>query len=144
MSKESNLLAAGAVLPYALATKRRSKMTVVNDKTGNRITVRFRRPPGFNRVLVDLMTGPDNMNSYSFIGSLSPNGDLQVSSRSLASRENREKTRTILNWTFAAAQAGNLRTVRCLHEGVCSRCGRVLTTPESIALGLGPTCREAA
>lgn len=26
------------------------------------------------------------------------------------------------------------------HSGNCSRCGRLLTTPESIAIGLGPVC----
>ena len=28
------------------------------------------------------------------------------------------------------------------HEGVCCRCGRPLTNPASIALGIGPTCAE--
>lgn len=28
-----------------------------------------------------------------------------------------------------------------LHENVCGRCGRALTDPESIQLGLGPICR---
>ena len=28
------------------------------------------------------------------------------------------------------------------HEGVCCRCGRPLTNPKSIALGIGPTCAE--
>ncbi len=28
------------------------------------------------------------------------------------------------------------------HEGKCARCGRKLTTPESIQRGLGPECAE--
>lgn len=28
------------------------------------------------------------------------------------------------------------------HEGICSRCGRPLTNPESIEFGIGPICRE--
>lgn len=28
------------------------------------------------------------------------------------------------------------------HMGVCSRCGRPLTNPDSIELGIGPVCRE--
>lgn len=28
------------------------------------------------------------------------------------------------------------------HEGICSRCGRPLTNPMSIRLGIGPTCME--
>lgn len=30
------------------------------------------------------------------------------------------------------------------HDGRCRRCGRKLTTPESIARGLGPECAEQA
>ena len=30
--------------------------------------------------------------------------------------------------------------LRVLHHGRCGRCGRKLTTPESIRLGLGPVC----
>ena len=29
-----------------------------------------------------------------------------------------------------------------MHSGVCSACGRKLTTPESIRTGLGPVCRS--
>lgn len=32
--------------------------------------------------------------------------------------------------------------VELYHEGVCSRCGRPLTNPESIEIGIGPKCRE--
>ena len=31
--------------------------------------------------------------------------------------------------------------MQLFHEGVCSRCGRPLTNPESIEIGIGPTCR---
>lgn len=30
----------------------------------------------------------------------------------------------------------------CWHEGVCGRCGRELTVPESIESGLGPICAK--
>lgn len=29
------------------------------------------------------------------------------------------------------------------HEGICSVCGRPLTNPESIQIGVGPVCRES-
>ena len=29
-----------------------------------------------------------------------------------------------------------------LHEGICCKCGRPLTNPESIELGIGPVCAE--
>lgn len=34
----------------------------------------------------------------------------------------------------------NQRGVSLLHEGICCRCGRPLTHPESIEVGFGPEC----
>ena len=34
--------------------------------------------------------------------------------------------------------------MKLYHEGVCCRCGRQLTTPESIECGMGPVCRNIA
>ncbi len=36
-------------------------------------------------------------------------------------------------------QAGKMYA---MQSGNCYRCGRLLTTPESVAAGLGPTCRS--
>lgn len=33
--------------------------------------------------------------------------------------------------------------MRIYHEGICAICGRKLTTPKSIMLGMGPQCRRA-
>lgn len=120
-------------------------MTIVNDATEKRVTVRFRRPKGFSsKVLVDVMTGSDNEVSFQFIGSVPMNGDL-VYSPSLAAKAPAEKAefaKTVLNWTFGAVQRGDLKTVRVLHEAVCARCGRKLTVPESIDSFMGPECRS--
>lgn len=32
--------------------------------------------------------------------------------------------------------------MQCMHLGKCGRCGRLLTEPESIRTGFGPTCLE--
>lgn len=34
--------------------------------------------------------------------------------------------------------------MKLYHEGVCCRCGRPLTTPESIERGMGPVCMNIA
>ena len=118
--------------------------TLVNDATGNRITVRFRRPNDkdgnpFKSVMVDLMTGSDNEESFSFIGTL--NGDtVRISPKQRTNLQKAQLAGTILNWTIAHAAADDLRTVRVLHSGSCGRCGRKLTVPESIDTGLGPEC----
>lgn len=36
-----------------------------------------------------------------------------------------------------------INPMRVFHEGICSVCGRKLTTPKSIECGIGPKCRKA-
>lgn len=44
-------------------------------------------------------------------------------------------------WAWRKLWEGEIPTsLEILHEGKCGRCGRALTTPISIALGLGPEC----
>lgn len=144
----SHSLTPAAVPLFIRATREgRNKgttMTVVNDATGNRVTVRFRRPKGFNKsVLVDVMTGCDNESDFKFVGSVPLEGDLGYTESQWvkAPHEKAALARTILNWTFAAVKAGDLKTVRVLHEAKCARCGRKLTVPESIDAFMGPECR---
>ena len=147
--KATHALTAENVLNYfnsPRANRRKgARVTVVNDATGNHFTFRFRRPVNkatgqeFTCVLVDLMTGTDNESSYSFIGTL--RGDyVAVSPKAKTSKERADKAALVLNWTIKAAQGGDLKTVRCLHFGTCGRCGRTLSTPESVDQGLGPEC----
>lgn len=138
-----------AVVPMFIRATREGRakgttMTVVNDATGKRVTVRFRRPKGFDKtVLVDVMTGSDNESSFKFVGSVPLVGDLVYteSKWAKAPQEKADLARTILNWTFGAVKRGDLQTVRVLHEAVCARCGRKLTVPESIDSFMGPECR---
>lgn len=48
-------------------------------------------------------------------------------------------------WIVSRLAAGRdvADQVELRHEGSCGRCGRKLTTPESIDTGLGPVCAEA-
>ena len=143
-----NELSPASVIPFALSPREGrgagATMTVVNDATGGRVTVRFRRPEGFTSVLVDVMDGSDNETSFSFVGSVRVPSEgapfVAISRHAKADGERSRKAKAVLDWTFRAASAGDLRTVRALHSGCCGRCGRKLTVPESIDTGLGPVC----
>jgi len=53
------------------------------------------------------------------------------------------QTRVVTVWDslWAAVLNGRMpEGVEVWHEGQCGRCGRALTVPESIAMGLGPEC----
>jgi len=147
-----NELKPESVVPFVLSPREGraagATMTVVNDATGGRVTVRFRRPEGFTSVLVDVMDGSDNETSFSFVGSVRvPRGEgapfVSISRHAKAEGDRSRKAKTILDWTFRAAEGGDLRTVRALHSGCCGRCGRKLTVPESIDTGLGPVCARS-
>ena len=48
-------------------------------------------------------------------------------------------------WQFPVAQLDGLTFHEALevwHEGKCCRCGRTLTVPESVKLGIGPGVRR--
>lgn len=140
----SNVLSASNVLPYVMAPREGRRngctMTVVNDATGGRVTVRFRKPSGFDKVVVDVMVNNDNEEGFAYAGVL-VGTNLSISSKCKTPTEKVLYAKKVLDWTLNAAVKGNLKTVRCLHEGRCARCGKKLTVPESIDSGLGPECR---
>jgi len=146
-------LAADAVLTYVTHPKEGSRkgatLTVVNDVSGGRVTVRFRKPKGFKAVLVDVMTGSDNESDYAFAGTL-VGTELRISPKAKAPEAKAKVAKAILDWTFArvagghplegAKSDGTPFSVRCLHSGRCACCGRKLTVPSSLDKGVGPEC----
>lgn len=50
---------------------------------------------------------------------------------------------TPLHWYIKQLHKGSVPTAATLeHNGTCGKCGRPLTDPDSIQLGLGPTCAK--
>lgn len=89
---------------------------------------------------VDLLTGPDNTNDYTYIGVINRQG---------AYRPNTQRINTnayaVFDWFYTRLRDGKpTPNCECFHEGRCGKCGRVLTVPESIESGLGPICKELA
>lgn len=83
---------------------------------------------------VSLLCGPDNELDYHFIG-------VVVAERyrhSLRSRVDPE-AQGVKAFAWFTRHLGS-PDVAVLHSGRCGRCGRTLTTPESIRTGLGPVC----
>ncbi len=91
-----------------------------------------------------LLTGPDNTNDYTYIGKLDPfTGQVNTTFKS-ASFAN-SFTLKLLNRVLARVwsddhAAFEVHGYKLHHEGYCGRCGRMLTTPESVKRGIGPEC----
>lgn len=114
--------------------------TVVTGNTHRTFRVRTNEPdsnfaPG--RQVIGFLSGPDNSSDYinfAFVGNerifpwkrFSTGYDhILAAARYLVQGDQEAAGR------MYAMQSGN-----------CYRCGRTLTTPESIELGIGPTCRN--
>ena len=146
----ANELTPAAILPFVTAARpgrtKGATVTIQNTATGNRMTMRFRKPAlkdgqdeAHVPVWVEVMDGPDNESHFSFVGTLWGN-TLVPSKFAKAAPGKVAQAKVMLDWTLAAAAKGDLRTVRVQHSGCCGRCGRKLTVPESIDIGLGPEC----
>lgn len=95
---------------------------------------------------VKLLCGPDNTSDYAYLGKLDTyTGQVKTTAKSLYP-ETAAPVR-LVNRILARVWSGDHDAYerfgfRCHHEGKCGRCGRTLTTPESIERGLGPECAK--
>jgi hypothetical protein len=95
---------------------------------------------------VNLLTGPDNESSYTYLGKLDPfTGQVVPTAKSGWREKEAPYHVTLLNrvlarvWSFDHA-AFERHGYQLLHAGKCGRCGRTLTVPASIETGIGPEC----
>lgn len=128
---------------FALAGS--ARFTLVSRRTGTRFTYWVRagddptRPIWFVRVL----TGSDNENDYTYLGTISAN-DLKFWHGRKSPISSGAPSARAFEWSWN----NHLRYdhipdgLEVWHEGRCGRCGRTLTTPESVARGIGPECAE--
>lgn len=116
-------------------------ITVKNTNRGTHRTFRIRTQkedatfaPG-QRIL-SLLTGPDNNSSYTQIGFVQPNGMITLWAR--------YRTEGYLKLVDVLTRITHWQNngFEYMYEGRCCRCFRRLTTPESIANGIGPECAK--
>jgi len=109
--------------------------TLASLRTGQRYTYKIERGTRNPEVhLVGVLTGPDE--TYSPLGYVRPPRAFMAATGAPG------KALDGFRWWLRSALRGNVRDAEFWHSGVCSRCGRTLTTPESISRGLGPVCAE--
>lgn len=130
----SNLLDKKDIKTFVFAGK--AIFTMVNTKTRNRFTYKVTKAKQNDIFFVSVLTGSDNISDYTFIGYIKT-GVFNWSKKSRISRDS--ISFKAFNWLI-----NNIinipDVVEIWHEGKCCRCGRILTTPESIERGIGPEC----
>jgi len=87
-----------------------------------------------------VLVGPDNRESYKFIGILKENHEFLRTRKSKL--EDKAPSVVAFKWVLSnLLTSPNMpRDLEIWHEGRCGRCGRKLTVPESVERGLGPEC----
>lgn len=119
--------------------------TIVSAKTGTRFTYKIRAKNvavGRTLYFVSVLTGSDNENDFTFLGTIFDGKDFRHSTKSHISQD--APSARAFAWCFGRILADTLTDASVHHEGKCGRCGRKLTVPSSIEIGLGPECENAA
>ena len=119
-------------------------VTFQSRRTGARFTYRIdaeRHDMGPH--FVSVLDGPDNGRNYAYLGTIF---ERRAYYHGRKSRIDREAPSAIaFAWVWWRLTAGETHhELAVYHEGRCGRCGRRLTTPESIATGMGPICAGRA
>jgi hypothetical protein len=115
--------------------------TVLNTDTKNRFTFKVKKHKKEDLFFVSVLTGSDNVSSYTFLGTFFPKDKkYKKSNKSRISDET--VSYKVSDWFFNKfiKKEYDYPTVEVYHEGKCGRCGRKLTTPKSVKDGFGPEC----
>jgi len=126
----------------------KSRFTLTSAKSNKRFTFKCQlgktgeAPPFF----VNLLTGPNNAwwgGDWNWCGFIKATEDGEPTSCLLAGNKGHPTSDSFkaLSWTLAHLNRGNIPSdLTITHDGVCGKCGKDLTVPESVARGLGPVC----
>ncbi len=121
----------------------KTTFTISNSKNEH-YTFKVIQIQNYSRYIVKLLTGPDNKRDFTYLGML---WDKSIKPVSLTIKS-KFNSNSLPYKVFCYAQAvlaGRIELPKgysILPSGTCFKCGRKLTTPESIKSGYGPTCRE--
>lgn len=123
---------------FALAGN--ATFTITSNKTNTRFTFKIRKPEENSPWFVKVLTGNNNENDYTFLGTIFQDNNFRHGSKSPINRN--APSAKAFNWLWMHRNHIDQCNVQIHHEGKCCRCGRTLTVPQSCELGIGPECAE--
>lgn len=136
-----------AAIAYIFGGK--ATVTLESTVSGRHFTyrVRFSGADGARPVyFVSLLTGGDS--TYSYLGivpwSTVDDGDPRfITTKKSCARDDAPSVKAF-RWAIERLAGEEMpSSLRVHHNGRCGRCGKELTTPESLERGLGPVCAGA-
>lgn len=118
----------------------KTTFTVSNGK--EHYTYKVLQIQDYDRFIVKVLTGPDNTRNFTYLGMLFSTAETPVK----LTQKSKFTPTSLPYKVFCFAQAALCGRIELpkgysiLPSGTCFRCGRELTTPESIKTGYGPVC----
>ena len=116
----------------------RAVITLQSERTGAHYTYKIVHKEADAPFFVNLLTGPDNGDDFTYVGLLGDDA-VRLTKKSKLSCD--APSIKAINYALRNLAAGRMPP-ECVirHEGKCGVCARTLTVPESIDRGIGPEC----
>lgn len=129
------------IAPSLYITGGKATFTVVSGKSGERFTFRVRlwKDAGAQVNRHTVWVRGHGERNWNYLGIINRNWTFYPTAKSRFSAESPEVRGFAWVWRNADRLEGK---AQFLPSGTCCCCGRQLTTPESIALGVGPECGQ--
>lgn len=120
-------------------------VTIRSNKTGQHYTYQIRHSKNVisdNRIyFVSVLHGKENTSDYAYLGIINPKTKFfKTTSKSRYSDSS--TCVKAFKYFYDRLMSDSVMELEVFHECTCARCGRLLTTPESIKLGIGPECKK--
>lgn len=116
-------------------------ITIESGTSGRHFTYRIKRYEDKDVYFVHLLRGPNNEDDYSYVGAYYPDRSWFHVAKMWQGIRKDMYPPSVRAIQFLFDTLYNINdNLHVYHEGKCGRCGRKLTTPESILLGYGPEC----
>jgi hypothetical protein len=109
-------------------------ITIMSQITQNHYTFKITKAKDNNLFFVSVLHG----STYTYVGIIK-NNNFSITAKSTFTNN----TTVVKAFSYFFNHLKNKKIpdhLSVYHEGSCGRCGRPLTTPESIEIGLGPIC----
>ena len=117
-------------------------ITLQSGTTGKHYTYKIKKcKDSDNLYFIHLLHGPDNEEDYHYIGAYYKDSGYFHTAKQYQFTPRQAYPPALRAMDYFLFKIDNLPSnLYVYHEGRCGRCGRKLTTPESIERGLGPEC----
>jgi len=147
MTPSKDFLTAGcAIFTVEPSNHFNEVMRQLGRDSSDHYTYRIESNDSRSLYFLQMLTGPDNTNDYTYVGLLNLNqGSIHMTKASQLPINSTpvQIAQRVLQRIFAGQSEEIEKTGwKVHHAGRCGRCGRTLTTPDSCETGIGPECRK--